>query len=123
VNFNLNETSNDAVLLLRRKVVKFHQLQIIKNTVMERQYRRQPEDFRFFNLDEYIDLVIDFLELLNPAIVVERFAGEVPPRFITGPHWGSLRYDQILNAIVKRLLQRNTWQGRALESLSKWRYF
>ncbi len=92
--------------------IKFHQLQIVKNTVMERQYRKQPEDFRFFNLDEYIDLVIDFLEILNPAIVVERFAGEVPPRFIAGPHWGSLRYDQIPNAIEQRLLQRNTWQGR-----------
>ena len=86
---------------------------------MERQYRQQPEDFRFFNLEEYIDLVIDFLELLNPAIVVERFAGEVPPRFIAGPGWGSLRYDQILQIIEQQLQQRNTWQGRAFDSLSK----
>jgi radical SAM protein (TIGR01212 family) len=99
--------------------IKFHQLQIVKNTVMERQYRQQPEDFRFFNLDEYIDLVIGFLELLNPAIVVERFAGEVPPRFIAGPGWGSLRYDQVLQIIELRLEQRNTWQGRALGTLSR----
>jgi radical SAM protein (TIGR01212 family) len=99
--------------------LKFHQLQIVENTVMERQYRQQPEDFRFFNLDEYIDLVSGFLELLNPAIVVERFAGEVPPRFIAGPGWGSLRYDHILQIIEQQLLQRNTWQGRAFESLSK----
>lgn len=99
--------------------LKFHQLQIVKNTVMEQQYRQQPEDFRFFNLDEYIDLVIDFLELLNPAIVVERFAGEVPPRFIAGPQWGPLRYDQILQIIEQQLQQRNTWQGRTFESLSK----
>lgn len=111
---------DEAVIIssLPLTTVKFHQLQIIKNTVIERQYRRQPEDFRFFNLDEYINLVIDFLELLNPAIVVERFAGEVPPRFIAGPGWGALRYDQILQIIEQQLQKRNTWQGRALETLS-----
>jgi len=88
---------------------------------MEQQFRRPPKDFRFFNLEETIDLVINFLEVLNPAIVVERFAGEVPPRFIAGPGWGTLRYDQILRAVELQLQKRNTWQGRALESLSKHR--
>ncbi len=92
--------------------LKIHQLQIVAGTQMALDYQRDPKIFQFFEMEEYIDLVIEFLEKLNPAIVVERFAGEVPPRFIAGPHWGPLRYDQILQKIEKQLEQRDTWQGK-----------
>jgi len=92
--------------------LKIHQLQVVKNTRFEVEYLQHPENFRFFTLDEYIDLVIDFLEHLKPSIVIERFAAEVPPRFLAGPNWGTIRYDQILQKIETRLNARNTWQGR-----------
>ena len=92
--------------------IKFHQLQIIKDTLMEKEYQQSPEHFSFFELDEYVEFMIDFLEKLNPSFVVERFAGEVPPRFLAGPGWGAIRNDQILNLIEKRLKERKTWQGR-----------
>ncbi|MBU1013033.1 MAG: TIGR01212 family radical SAM protein [Bacteroidetes bacterium] len=92
--------------------MKFHQLQIIKGTKMEEEYKSTPEHFEFFELHEYVEFVIDFLERLNPNIVIERFAGEVPPRFLAGPGWGLIRNDQILNLIEKRLEDRDTWQGR-----------
>ncbi|MEI6696259.1 MAG: TIGR01212 family radical SAM protein [Bacteroidota bacterium] len=92
--------------------IKFHQLQIIKNTTMEQQFKKQPESFRFFELDDYIEFMVDFLERLNPAFVVERFAGEVPPRFLVGPGWGLIRNDQILQKIEKRLEERDSWQGK-----------
>jgi len=92
--------------------LKIHQLQIVAGTRMAIDYKQNPELFRFFDLDEYINLVIDFLERLNPSIVVERFAGEVPPRFLAGPNWGPLRYDQILQKIEKQLELRETWQGK-----------
>lgn len=92
--------------------MKFHQLQIIKGTKMEEEFRLNPEKFTFFELADYIEFVIDFLEKLNPNIVIERFAGEVPPRFLAGPGWGLIRNDQILNLIEKRLEERDTWQGR-----------
>ena len=76
-------------------------------------YVKQPSDFHFFTLDEYIDLVIRFLEKLSPKIVVERFAGEVPPRYISGPNWGPIRYDRILQKIEKELSKRDTWQGKS----------
>ena len=92
--------------------IKFHQLQIIKNTVLSQQYKNNPEDFNFFTLDEYIDFIIRFLEMLNPNFVIERFAGEVPPRFLDGPGWGLIRNDQILNLIERELKNRNTFQGK-----------
>jgi radical SAM superfamily enzyme len=92
--------------------IKFHQLQIIKDTEMAKEYREKPENFSLFSLDEYIDFIITFLERLTPDIVIERFAGEVPPRFLSGPGWGLIRNDQILNLIEKKLAEKNTWQGR-----------
>lgn len=92
--------------------LKIHQLQIVKNTQMALEYQHKPENFSFFSLEEYIDLIINFLENLNPAIVLERFAAEVPPRFLAGPGWGTIRYDQILQKIETRLEERKTWQGR-----------
>jgi radical SAM protein (TIGR01212 family) len=102
----------EIVSKLPLKTLKLHQLQIVKNTQMALDYAKYPEKYHFFSLEDYIDLVIDFLERLNPAIVVERFAGEVPPRFLAGRNWGTLRYDQVLNMMEKRLESRNTWQGR-----------
>lgn len=94
------------------KTVKFHQLQIIKGTRMEEEYRLNPGDFDLFSWDEYLEFFITFLERLNPAIVVERFTGEAPPRFLTGEGWGKKRTDQIVNLIEKRMEELNTWQGR-----------
>ncbi|MDZ7741635.1 MAG: TIGR01212 family radical SAM protein [Bacteroidota bacterium] len=92
--------------------VKFHQLQIIKGTSMEKQYRDDPASFEFFSLDEYIDFIIEFLENMSPSIVIERFAGEVPPRFLAGPGWGNIRNDQVLTRIENELEKRNSWQGK-----------
>ena len=92
--------------------VKFHQLQIIKGTIMAKEYEQNPEVFPLFSWEEYRDFMVDFLERLNPQFVVERITGEAPPRFISGPRWGMKRTDQILNLFEKRLIERDTWQGR-----------
>lgn len=92
--------------------IKFHQLQIIKGTHMAKEYKSNPEVYDLFRMEEYIDFIVKFLERLNPNFVVERFAGEVPPRFLVSEGWGKIRYDQVSKAIEKKLNQENTWQGR-----------
>lgn len=99
--------------------VKFHQLQVIKGTIMEKEFQNNPDDFELFTWEEYLDFFISFLERLNPAFVVERFTGEAPPRFLTGEGWGKKRTDQIVNLIEKRLEELDTWQGRLYEGKSK----
>lgn len=102
----------DIISELPLKTVKFHQLQIIKGTMMEKEFQEKPEDFKLFSWEEYLDFFITFLERLNPAIVVERFTGEAPPRFLTGEGWGKKRTDQIVSLIEKRLEELDTWQGK-----------
>ena len=101
----------DIISALPITTVKFHQLQIFKNTVMADEYLEHPEHFHLFDLEEYIDFVIDFAERLSPSIVIERFAGEVPPRYLISEPWMKLRYDEVLVRIERRMAERNTFQG------------
>lgn len=97
--------------------IKFHQLQIIKETQMAIDYAEKPESFNLFTLNDYIDFVCEFISRLNPDIVIERFAGEVPPRFLAGPNWGLFRNDQILNMIEKKISEKKIWQGKYFNPL------
>ena len=92
--------------------VKFHQLQIVRGTAMEREFAACPSDFVTFSLDEYLDFIADLLERLRPDLYIERFAGEVPPRFVNSTPWGLLRNTELIRLLEQRLEQRNTFQGR-----------
>ena len=94
--------------------VKFHQLQIVKGTAMEKEYERCPQDFERFSLEEYLNFFTDILERLRPDIHIERFVGEVPPRFVNETPWGLIRNVELLRLLDKRLEERQTWQGRLL---------
>ena len=92
--------------------VKFHQLQIVKGTRMEKEFAECPEDFEKFSLDEYLDFFVDMLERLRPDLFIERFVGEVPPRFVNETPWGLIRNVELLRLLEQRLEARGTWQGR-----------
>ncbi len=91
--------------------VKLHQLQLIRGTVMAKQYREHPEWFNLFNVDEYIDLSIDFAERLNPNFIIERFVSQSPKELLIAPDWGLKNY-QFTAKILKRFAERQTYQGR-----------
>ena len=92
--------------------VKFHQLQIVRGTRIEKEFETCPEDFLRLSLDDYLDLVIDILERLRPGLYIERVAGEVPPRFVKETAWGLIRNFQILHLLDDKLEARDTFQGR-----------
>lgn len=94
--------------------IKFHQLQIINGTAMQREFVKKPSDFHIFTQDTYINFIVSVTERLNPNFVVERFAGEVPPRYLFVNHWGLTRYDIVLQKIENRMAELDTWQGKKL---------
>ena len=93
------------------KTIKLHQLQIIRNTRMARQMQEDAELFHLFDVDEYIDLAIDFIEYLRPDIVVERFISQSPKELLLAPDWGLKNY-QFTNKVNKRLEERDARQGK-----------
>ena len=93
--------------------IKFHQLQIFRGTKMGDEFLTHPEEFKLYRLDGYLGLMVKIIERLNPDFVVERIAGEAPPKYDLNPSWG-LRNDQILIKFEELLEKENTWQGRLI---------
>ena len=106
----------ELINALPLRSAKFHQLQIVKGTKMEKEYAEKPEDFVRFPLDEYLDFFCDMLERLRPDLYIERFAGEVPPRFVNETPWGLIRNVELLRLLELRLEERNTWQSRLVST-------
>lgn len=92
--------------------IKFHQLQIINNTQIQKEFVNNRDDFYSFTQDSYVDFIVEITEKLNPEFVIERFAGEVPPRYLFINQWGLERYDVVLQKIEKRMADCDTWQGK-----------
>lgn len=67
--------------------VKLHQLQLIRGTVMGKEYEDHPERFQLYTADEYIDLVIEFIEHLRDDIHIDRFISQSPKELLIAPGW------------------------------------
>jgi radical SAM protein (TIGR01212 family) len=109
--------SMETISQLPLTTVKFHQLQIIKNTFMEKEFNKDPSAFHLYGLDDYLELMVKVIEKLNPAFVIERIAGEVPPWYLAGPSWGLLRVADVVRAFESKLKDHDTWQGRLYKKL------
>lgn len=93
--------------------LKLHQLQIIRNTALERETVTAPDGnmtfrgvpLRLFGVEEYIELcadVVSLLRRLNPAIAIERFTSQSPDSLLVAPRWGLKNY-QFANLLANRL--------------------
>ncbi len=91
--------------------LKLHQLQLIKGTRMAGEYEKAPETFHLYTADEYIDLVIDYIEYLRPNMVLERFVSQSPKELLIAPDWGLKNYE-FTDKVKKRMRERNAWQGK-----------
>lgn len=95
--------------------IKFHQLQIIYGTAMAREYKEKPGDFMDFTLEQYLQLMMEIIERLDPDMVVERIAGEVAPGMGVREGWG-MRYDMVLRRFEELLEDHDSWQGKLYKS-------
>lgn len=85
-------------------ILKLHQLQIIRGTKLADEYLEHP--FHLFTPDEYIDLIINYLQHIRKDLVLERFVSQSPPELLIAPHWGLKNYE-FTNLLNKRMrLQR-----------------
>lgn len=102
----------DMLNRLPLETLKLHQLQVLKGSQLHRQVEEGVVTVEPFKLEEYITLVCDFRRRLRPDIIIERYAGEVPPRFQAYPQYswrradGKLLRNEELRAMVERELER-----------------
>lgn len=99
--------------------VKFHNIQILKETKLEEMYKEGL--FKPIGMEEYVKAVVDILELLPERTVIHRLAGEADPKYLVGPDWAFSKW-KVIKAIQNELKKRDTWQGkrfRNFEAMAK----
>ena len=74
--------------------------------------------YHTIELDEYINVVVDYLENLRPDIIVERFASQSPKELLIAPDWGLKNYE-LVEKIKRRMRERDTWQGKFYSPVPK----
>lgn len=89
--------------------IKIHMLNITRETPIERMYL--DNKFKLLSKEEYIDIVIKQLEILNPKIVVHRITSDPDKDTLIAPDW-LLKKFCVLNDIDKEMVKRNTYQGK-----------
>lgn len=94
--------------------LKMHQLQLIRGTRMAMEYEQQPQDFHLFGIEEYIALVIDYIEHLRPDLVLERFVSQSPKELLLAPDWGLKNYE-FNHRLQKRMKELGAYQGKKYE--------
>lgn len=88
--------------------IKIHMLNIVKDTKLADLYKK--EKFHILTKEEYIDIVISQLELLNENIVIHRITSDPDPKNLIEPIWLIKKFC-VLNDIDKEIKKRNTYQG------------
>ena len=91
--------------------IKIHMLSIINDTPLAELYEK--EKFHVLTKEEYVDIVINQLELLRPEIVIHRITGDPDPKDLIEPHWLIKKFG-VLNDIDKEMVKRDTYQGAKL---------
>ena len=94
--------------------VKIHMLNIVKDTELENIFNKNA--FSILTKDQYIDIVISQLEVLDENIVIHRITADPDPKNLVEPKW-LLKKFCILNDIDKQMKKRNTYQGKKLEKI------
>jgi len=122
IMLGLPDESHEEMLATAREVaklglhsVKIHNLYAVKNTPLGEQVA--AGEMQMMERDEYVQVLVDFLELLPPQMVVERISGEAPPQYFVGPEW-CLDKPAVKRAVDQAMEDRDTWQGKKFEEAS-----
>ena len=90
-------------------ILKIHQMQIIRGTRLATEYEQQP--FHIYTVDEYIQLIAEYIQHLRPNLILERFVSQSPKELLVAPHWGLKNYE-FTNLLVNYLKQHKIFQGQ-----------
>ncbi|MEZ6135516.1 MAG: TIGR01212 family radical SAM protein [Pirellulaceae bacterium] len=88
--------------------VKIHNLYAVERTRLADQIR--AGEVTLMELEEYVEVLADFLERLPPQMVIERISGDAPPKNLIAPQW-CLSKGSIKDALVATMERRGTFQG------------
>ncbi len=89
--------------------IKLQLLHVLKGTDLAEDYLAGK--FQVYSMEEYLELVIDCLEHLNPEIVIHRLTGDGPKDLLIAPLWSSAKRT-VLNTLHRECMLRHAFQGK-----------
>ena len=89
--------------------IKLHLLHLLKDTGLVPLY--ENNQFKLMEKDEYVELIVDALEIIPADMVIHRMTGDGGRESLIGPVW-SLKKWEVINAIEHLMMDRDTWQGK-----------
>jgi hypothetical protein len=92
--------------------LKIHHLQIIRKTIMARDYLKNPDNYSLFSLEEYVPFVAHFIAKLRSDIVVERVCSASSNDLLIAPKWGGIRNADVMNLVKKHMNLNDLYQGK-----------
>lgn len=95
--------------------VKLHSLYIVENTKLAEMYKKN--EISPLSLDDFIERAINFLEYLDPKIVIHRMVADPPKEGTLHGNWGFSKI-KILNMIESEMKERGTFQGKYFDYLN-----
>lgn len=113
--FETKEMMLDTVKYLNKldiQGIKIHMLFILKDTPILNLYN--TTNFHILSKEEYIDVVINQLELLRPEIVIHRITGDPIKELLVEPTW-LLKKFSVLDDIDKEMVKRDSYQGKRIQ--------
>ena len=97
--------------------IKFHQLQIYRNTAMATEWAEHPERFhltRGITAEEYTSLIVDILRRLKPSIAIERIASTAPRHLLLHSPLKGVRPDRLKEMVIEQMQALGATQGDLL---------
>ena len=92
--------------------IKLQLLHVLKGTDLAYDYLAGR--FHVYEREEYLDLLIECLENLDPEIVIHRITGDGPKDLLIAPLWAS-RKREVLNLLHHQMKEQNSYQGKSLK--------
>ena len=93
-------------------ILKIHQMQIIRSTQLAKEFERNP--FHIYSVDEYIELIANYIQRLRKDLILERFVSQSPKELLIAPQWG-LKNHEFTDLLNNYLKKHAIHQGDLLE--------
>jgi len=94
--------------------LKVHNLHVVRETKLFEIFQESP--FKTLGAEEYLEIIIEFLENLNPQIIIQRLLSDTPIDLLISPRW-EIKNSTFLNNLLIEMSKRNTYQGRLYENI------
>lgn len=109
-----NESIRQASMIsdMELDILKIHQLQVIRGTRLASEYEKSK--FHLYSVDEYIEVISEYIQHLDKNIILERFVSQSPKELLIAPKWDLKNYE-FTNRLIKYMNDMGAFQGRYLQ--------